>query len=40
MMKLHFAPKSRAGCVVWVLEGQGLEYEINKMALLIPPPSK
>ena len=32
MMKLHFAPNSRAGRIVWLLEELGLEYEINKMA--------
>jgi glutathione S-transferase len=32
MLKLHFAPNSRAGRIVWLLEELGLEYEINKMA--------
>ncbi len=32
MLKLHFAPMSRAGRIVWLLEELGLEYEINKMA--------
>jgi glutathione S-transferase len=32
MMKLHFAPNSRAGRIVWLLEELGLEYELNKMA--------
>ena len=32
MMKLHFAPNSRAGRIVWLLEELGLEYEVNKMA--------
>ena len=32
MLKLHFAPNSRAGRIVWLLEELELEYEINKMA--------
>jgi glutathione S-transferase len=32
MLKLHFAPNSRAGRIVWLLEELDLEYEINKMA--------
>ncbi len=31
-MKLHFAPNSRAGRIVWLFEELGLEYEMNKMA--------
>ena len=31
MLKLHFAPNSRAGRVVWLLEELDLPYEINKM---------
>ena len=31
MLKLHFAPHSRAGRIVWLLEELGLPYEINKM---------
>ena len=31
MLKLHYAPNSRAGRIVWLLEELGLEYEINKM---------
>jgi glutathione S-transferase len=32
MLKLHFAPNSRVGRIVWLLEELGLPYEINKMA--------
>lgn len=32
MLKLHFAPQSRAGRIVWLLEELGLPYELNKMA--------
>jgi glutathione S-transferase len=32
MIKLHFAPNSRAGRIVWLLEELGLDYDINKMA--------
>ena len=32
MMKLHFAPNSRAGRIVWLLEELELPYDINKMA--------
>ena len=32
MLKLHFAPNSRAGRIVWLLEELGMPYEINKMA--------
>ena len=32
MLKLHFAPNSRAGRIVWLLEELGLPYELNKMA--------
>ncbi|MBA57545.1 MAG: glutathione S-transferase [Gammaproteobacteria bacterium] len=31
MLKLHFAPNSRAGRIVWLLEELELSYEINKM---------
>lgn len=31
MMKLHFAPNSRAGRIVWLLEELELPYELNKM---------
>ena len=31
MLKLHFAPNSRAGRIVWLLEELGLPYEVNKM---------
>ena len=32
MLKLHFAPHSRAGRIVWLLEELELPYEINKMS--------
>lgn len=32
MLKLHFAPNSRAGRIVWLLEELGLAYDLNKMA--------
>jgi glutathione S-transferase len=32
MLKVHFAPNSRAGRIVWLLEELELPYEINKMA--------
>ena len=32
MLTLHFAPNSRAGRIVWLLEELGLPYEMNKMA--------
>jgi len=32
MLKLHFAPNSRASRIVWLLEELGLPYELNKMA--------
>ena len=32
MLKLHFAPNSRAGRIVWLLEELELPHEINKMA--------
>ncbi len=32
MLKLHFAPNSRAGRIVWLLEELGLPYELNKMS--------
>lgn len=32
MLKLHFAPNSRAGRIVWLFEELKLPYEINKMA--------
>ncbi len=31
MLKLHFAPNSRAGRIVWLLEELGLEYDLNRM---------
>lgn len=32
MLRLHFAPNSRAGRIVWLLEELGLPYDINKMS--------
>lgn len=32
MLTLHFAPNSRAGRILWLLEELGLPYELNKMA--------
>jgi glutathione S-transferase len=32
MLKLHFAPNSRAGRIVWLLEELQLPYEMNRMA--------
>ena len=32
MLTLHFAPNSRAGRIVWLLEELELPYDINKMA--------
>ena len=32
MLKVHFAPNSRAGRIVWLLEELSLDYELNKMA--------
>lgn len=31
MLKLHFAPDSRASRTLWLLEELGLEYELNRM---------
>lgn len=31
MLKLHFAPNSRAGRIVWLLEELGLPYALNRM---------
>ena len=31
MLTLHFAPNSRAGRIVWLLEELGLPYEVNRM---------
>ena len=31
MLKLHFAPNSRASHALWLLEELGLEYELNRM---------
>ena len=30
-LTLHFAPNSRAGRIVWLLEELGLEYDLNRM---------
>lgn len=32
MLKLHFAPNSRAGRIVWLFEELGLPYDLNRMA--------
>ncbi len=32
MLKLHFAPNSRAGRIVWLLEELDLPYELNRMS--------
>jgi len=32
MLKLHHAPNSRAGRIVWLFEELGLDYELNRMA--------
>ena len=34
MLKLHFAPNSRAVRTLWLLEELGLEYELNRMDFL------
>ena len=31
MLTIHFAPNSRAGRIVWLLEELGLPYELNRM---------
>ncbi len=31
MLKLHFAPNSRAERIVWLLEEENIDYELNKM---------
>ena len=31
MLTLHFAPNSRAGRILWLLEELGLEYQLNRM---------
>ena len=31
MITLHFAPNSRAGRILWLLEGLGLVYQLNRM---------
>ena len=32
MLKLHFAPNSRAERILWLLEELELPYELNEMA--------
>ena len=32
MLKVHFAPNSRAGRIIWLLEESSLPYEVNNMA--------
>ena len=32
MLTVHFAPNSRAGRIIWLLEELGLEYNVNKMS--------
>ncbi|MFL2843302.1 MAG: glutathione S-transferase family protein [Alphaproteobacteria bacterium] len=32
MLKVHFAPNSRAGRIIWLLEELQLHYEVNNMA--------
>ena len=32
MLKVHFAPNSRAGRIIWLLEELELPYEVNNMA--------
>ena len=32
MLKVHFAPNSRAGRIIWLLEELSLPYEVNNMA--------
>jgi glutathione S-transferase len=31
MLKVHFAPNSRAGRIIWILEELNLPYEVNRM---------
>jgi glutathione S-transferase len=31
MLKVHFAPNSRAGRIIWLMEELELEYEVNVM---------
>ena len=31
MLKVHFAPNSRAGRIIWLLEELKLPYEVNRM---------
>ncbi|MEO0883081.1 MAG: glutathione S-transferase family protein [Pseudomonadota bacterium] len=32
MLTVHFAPNSRAGRIIWLMEELGLPYEVNRMA--------
>ncbi|MEO1407427.1 MAG: glutathione S-transferase family protein [Pseudomonadota bacterium] len=32
MLTVHFAPNSRAGRIIWLMEELGLPYEVNKLA--------
>ncbi|MEM8636044.1 MAG: glutathione S-transferase family protein [Pseudomonadota bacterium] len=32
MLTVHFAPNSRAGRIIWLMEELGLDYEVNKLA--------
>ena len=34
MLKVHFAPNSRAGRIIWLLEELSLPYEVNNLSLI------